>query len=286
MLRALTLACLVVLATGAFAEELTPSQPQLPALSSESQHPLMPIIKFATRRLGEIDTQIQDYTCTLTKRVRIDGKLLPHDTMQLKLRHEQRQGDTVQVPFSVYVHYLSPDTVKDREAVFVRGRFGDKAVGRNGGDRFAYVTTLVDPNSDLAMQRNHYPMTEIGIRNLILRLLEVGHEELQHDPAEIEVKYFEKAKIGSRVCTAVQITHLKKRDYYRYHVARIFIDDQLVLPVHFSSYDWPTQPGERPPLIEEYTYTDVKLNVGLSDWDFDYRNPDYQFRKDFLPEEP
>jgi hypothetical protein len=35
--------------------------------------------------------------------------------------------------------------------------------------------------------------------------------------------------------------------------------------------------GSEPPLIEEYTYTDIKTNVGLTDSDFDVRNRKYHF---------
>jgi hypothetical protein len=39
----------------------------------------------------------------------------------------------------------------------------------------------------------------------------------------------------------------------------------------------PGKPGGQPYLIEEYTYTDVKPNVGLTDSDFDIRNRRYHF---------
>ncbi|MGN6136394.1 MAG: DUF1571 domain-containing protein, partial [Aureliella sp.] len=37
------------------------------------------------------------------------------------------------------------------------------------------------------------------------------------------------------------------------------------------------EPGDPPPLEEEYTYLDVQLNVGLKDIDFDPENPAYNF---------
>ena len=39
----------------------------------------------------------------------------------------------------------------------------------------------------------------------------------------------------------------------------------------------PTSPEAAPELVEEYTYTDLKLNVGLGDVDFDVSNTDYAF---------
>jgi hypothetical protein len=59
----------------------------------------------------------------------------------------------------------------------------------------------------------------------------------------------------------------------------VFIDKQLDLPIRYASYDWPAKPGETPPLFEVYTYTRLKLNVGLTDVDFDKTNPKYDFPK-------
>jgi len=80
-----------------------------------------------------------------------------------------------------------------------------------------------------------------------------------------------------------QVIHPVRRPHFRYHMARIFIDDELQLPIRYASYDWPENPGGQPRMMEEYTYLDLKLNVGLTDRDFDYRNENYNFRKDFEP---
>ena len=58
---------------------------------------------------------------------------------------------------------------------------------------------------------------------------------------------------------------------------KCFIDKELNIPVRYAAYDWPAAPGEEPPLMEEYVYVNVKLNVGLSDEDFDPANQAYKF---------
>ncbi len=62
-----------------------------------------------------------------------------------------------------------------------------------------------------------------------------------------------------------------------FHQAQIFIDDQLNLPIRYISYDWPKRQGDSLDVIEEYNYLDVKTNVGLTDADFDPKNPQYNF---------
>ncbi len=49
------------------------------------------------------------------------------------------------------------------------------------------------------------------------------------------------------------------------------------MPIRYEQYDWSGVAGDRPELVEQYTYLDLKLNVGLTDADFDKRNPSYSF---------
>ena len=55
-------------------------------------------------------------------------------------------------------------------------------------------------------------------------------------------------------------------------MVRVFIDQELGLPIRFEAFDWPKHPGSEPELIEEYSYMHLKLNVGLRDIDFDVSN--------------
>lgn len=249
--------------------------------AESGEHPLMPILRYASQGLDQIEAEIADYTCTLVKRERVRGRLLEPETMLLKVRHEQVADGRVVVPQSVYLRFLAPDLVEGREVIYVRGRHDGQMIVRNGGRRFAYITTAIDPAGDLAMQKNRYPVTEIGITNLVRRLIEVGTHDLEY--GECEVKYYTDAKINGRKCTVVEVTHPVRREYFSYHLARIFIDDELQLPVRYAAWDWPEEEGGKPQLIEEYTYLDLKLNVGLTDWDFDHRNEEYQFWKSFVP---
>ncbi len=73
--------------------------------------------------------------------------------------------------------------------------------------------------------------------------------------------------------------HPVPRRNFLFHLARIFVDDELGVPVRYEAYDWPREPGGAPELIEEYTYLDLKLNNGFTEADFDVRNPNYAFKR-------
>ena len=95
---------------------------------------------------------------------------------------------------------------------------------------------------------------------------------------ECEVKFFKGAKINDRICTCIQVVHPVPRRNFLFHLARIFVDDELNLPVRYESYDWPKEAGAAPELMEEYTYLNLKLNNGFTDADFDIKNPNYGFK--------
>lgn len=242
---------------------------------------LTPLIQFAEDRLKSIDEEIRDYTCTLVKRERFDGRLRDYEYMSVKLRQPQISQGKVKVPFSIYLRYLAPADLKGREVVYVDGWNRGKIVVWRGGPRLSHVTTAVDPNSDLALHWGHYPITDAGMRTLTERLLAMGKQELIYQ--ECDVKYVEGVKINDRPCLMVQVTHPRRRPHFNYYTAQVFIDQEMKLPIRYASYDWPAAQGEPAPLIEEYTFLDVKLNVGLTDADFDFRNPAYRFRKTFEP---
>ncbi len=84
--------------------------------------------------------------------------------------------------------------------------------------------------------------------------------------------------MGERECVLVQVTHPEKRPEYDFHVAQVFFDPKLELPLRYACFSWPSSNGE-PQLEEEYTYLDFVLNPDFTDEDFDPDNPMYKFPK-------
>ena len=97
-------------------------------------------------------------------------------------------------------------------------------------------------------------------------------------PADSQVQVIPGAKVDGRNCTCVQVSHPAPRPNFVFQTTRMFYDDQTGLPIRWEAYDFPTQPGQAPPLCEEYTYRNVQTNVGLTDADFDVNNPQYGYK--------
>jgi hypothetical protein len=235
--------------------------------AAPGEHPLVPTIAMAKAGLDHIRSTIQDYSCTIVKRERVNGQLGAHQYVFAKIRHE---------PFSVYLNFLGPDEVKGQEVVWVAGQNDGNMLAHAGsGVKAMMGTVALKPDSMIAMEGQRYPITEIGVQNLTAKLIEVAEHDAQFGECTVDV--FPGARINGRICTYVQVTHPTPRRNFRYHLARVFIDDELRIPTRFEAYDWPAAPGQAPELLEEYTYMNVKLNNGFTDLDFDTKNTAYKF---------
>jgi hypothetical protein len=230
------------------------------------KHPLMPALRWAKEALQQIE-QIDSYTATLIKRERTNGKMGPTESLAIKVR---------QKPLSIYAKSLGPQSVKGQEVLYVDGVNNGKMWAHGVGLRAMLGTLAINPTDPLAMQGQQYPLTEIGILKLTERLVEIAGRDAKF--GECTTKWIDHVKVNDRACHCIEVVHPQRRDNFLFHVARIFVDDELDLPVRYERYDWPSAPGGRLPLIEEYTYLDVKRNAGLADADFDVRNPAYHFR--------
>ena len=233
------------------------------------EHPLTPVIRWAERERPML-AAIRDYTALMDKQENIGGEVQEAQVMEIKVRHE---------PFSVYIKFRYPQRLNGQQAIFVKGKNNDKLIAHGVGIQRIAGTQKLDPHGFLAMQGNKYPITEMGILNLVDKLLEVGHKDIKF--GECEVAYHENVKFGTgdsaRECTVIQVKHPVQRPYFTFYEARIFVDKELNLPIRYESYDWPRRTGETPKLIEAYTYRNLKINVGLTDADFDQTNPAYAF---------
>lgn len=246
------------------------------APSSElKRHPLWPALEMAIESYKHMRRDVHDYSCTTIRKERVNGVLRDREFMTAKVRHRRTRGGQEVVPFSVYLKVLGPKKVRGREVLYVAGQNDGEMLVRKGGTRFAFVTAKISPLSEAAMNGNRYPLTEFGMENLVLRLIEVVKEDMRLD-VETKVEFFQDAKVDGRSCTGVRVTHPDFNQRVRFHTATVFVDNELKVPVHYEAYDWPKEDGGEPILLEQYTYRDIKLNQGFSNADFDASNPAYK----------
>jgi hypothetical protein len=207
---------------------------------------------------------VRDYTCTFIKRERLVGRLTPQHVMDMKARNS---------PTSIYLKFRKPNA--GREAIYVAGRHGGKVLAHDVGiGRLLAGTMTLDPRGSTAMEDCRHPITEAGIGALIDTV--ARHWALELSAAESLVSFHDMT-IGPRLCTLIESVHPARQPHFLFHKVRLYIDREHGLPIRFEAYDWPKHPGAAPELVEEYTFHDLKLNVGLTERDFDPNNKAYSF---------
>ncbi len=261
-------------------------EPSPKVSTSRPPHPLDEVLTLARDALANHQARDRDFTALLVKRERVGGKLQPEARMEIKLRYNQ---GTVMEPApefherttSVYLKFTSPKAQAGREAIWRQGENDDKLVVHESG-MLNLVRAELAPRSRLAMIGNRYPISDIGIERLLTRLIEKG--ERDRELGQCVVTTTEGEPVGDRPCRLIEVKHPErtgsidgKAFSHEFYLARIYIDVDRMLPLKYAAYLWPEQPGDEPVLEEEYTYLDLKLNVGLESKDFDPNNRAYNY---------
>jgi Protein of unknown function (DUF1571) len=219
------------------------------------------LLELAEERYAEV----QDYTTILLARERVGGTLNPERAILLKFGR----------PFSVYMRWMDGPS-QGREGLFVAGAWGDRFLVQEKHGLARFVTAEIPPRDPRVFQAGRHPVTEVGIghllqvvghdarraaRNGVLTVIDRGVQSVAGRPAhEVEGILPSDPEAG----------------YYCHRVVVAF-DLENHLPVRAIVYDWADQ------LVEEYTYTHLHLNPGLTTRDFDPENPEYGFSRLRMP---
>ncbi len=219
-------------------------------------------IKLA-RETQEILKKVKDYEATFTKRELVGKKLLESE-MHVKLREQ---------PFSVYIKYLRPHA--GREVIYVDGLNKGKLLAHSEGIASIVGTIKLVPTSKDAMEENRYPLTMLGMNNMLAKVVEQWQADEKHD--DLIVKFFPNAKINGVECKVTETSFPKQIPHAKFHMTRLYVAKDSGLPVRVEQFGFPTKTADKLPIIEEYTYSNIKTNAGLSDLDFDPANKTYGF---------
>ena len=202
--------------------------------------------------------KVSDYQAVFRKQERVDGKLLPEETILLKF----------QKPLKIYMNWTG-ERLKGQEALYVQGKYDNKLIAHRGGFLGA-ITMSLDPNGSTAMEGNRHPITHTGFGFIIEQLRHNIDSALRHGEFQIIRMGDETFEGRPALVVEAGFTAGEARQYSSGRML-IHVDREFMLPVGNFFYD------DKGVLIEKYSYTDVKLNVGFKDSDFSRSNDKYRF---------
>jgi hypothetical protein len=201
---------------------------------------------------------IKDYTAGIYMRERIDDELTPAARGAFKFRK----------PFAVYLRW-DEGANKGLEAMYVRGKYDDKVVAHPAG-LLGLKTYWLDPKGALAMRGSRHPITEAGIGNM-LEILDANRRRAVAENRASARRLPEQPNPGPAGPRYELLVAGKPSNAFYCRRAVVTFDPKTHLVAAAQIYDWSDA------LIEDYRYSNLRLDVGLTDRDFDVENPAYGF---------
>jgi hypothetical protein len=201
---------------------------------------------------------LMDYTAIFSKTEVVKGRKIVQE-MDMKFRTK---------PFSVYFRFRTGPEA-GRQAIYVEGKYGNNLVVKEVGIKALAGSLTFKPDHPTVMAENRYPITNVGIGNILEKSFKVWERESRLENAGIQVTFYPNAKLGETPCEAVQLTYPQARRDFEFSLTRVYFDKELKLPIRAERFGWPQRPGEKAPLVEDYRYTKLKINQKLTDADFD-----------------
>jgi hypothetical protein len=233
------------------------------AEKANAENPLAPYIKLAGASRDAI-AAVKDYEATFTKQELV-GRVMFASKMIIKLRKN---------PFSVYLRFI--DKNAGREVIYVEGRNNGKLLAHETGIKALVGTVALNPTDPQAMAEGRHPITEIGMQKMVEGVIRQWEAEAKLGPEETKPLFYGNAKLAEIDCKVLETTHPHQLPQFRFYRTRLFIDKKTNFPIRLQQWAFAMNGGE-PILVEDYMYTNIRTNVGLTDMDFDTRNRKYRF---------
>jgi hypothetical protein len=202
-------------------------------------------------------TNVHDYTALFHRQEFVGGKLLPEEVTFLKFQR----------PLKVYLRWLSPH--KGQESLYVAGTNHNKIRAHAGG-LLGMITVNLEPTGAKAMEDSRHPITEAGLHHLVGKITANMRRALR--AGEFEAKDHGEQTVYGRKTRELEgiLSKDPAKGYYCYRCI-VNLDLETRMPIRTQIFDWENR------LVECYGYEQLKLNPGLTDKDFDPRNPEYHF---------
>lgn len=200
---------------------------------------------------------VEDYTCRLDKTVRKGSVVYSDRNISVKYKK----------PAHYYFRWNSGNA-RGREVIFVHGKYNDKLVAHPGGI-FKQMTLRLDPEGYLAMRANRHSLKNSGMEKIIALIS--SNVALARSKGLDVIHYIGEERFDGIPVTVVEGRFPEEEGFYAHRI-RLSFCPTVKLPLKVSIYNGSEE------LVEAYEFHDLKINVGLSDDDFDPHNPQYGYR--------
>ncbi|MCS7020886.1 MAG: DUF1571 domain-containing protein [Gemmataceae bacterium] len=209
------------------------------------------------REALQAHAQLRDYTCTFVRQERRQGVLGSEEVALLQVRVQ---------PLGIRVRFVQPEAVAGLELAYSAHSRPDRIRLRPAGPEGikGFRTLAVDDPQFLATHR--YALPEWTIAALLQRLIAALERERNlRNPVEVHTADYRYAERE-----AIRYDILLRRPHAFRNAARmvVYVDKHNRLPLRYEAYTTAQPQPRRDDLLEMYSYTELRTNVGLSETNF------------------
>jgi hypothetical protein len=214
--------------------------------------------------LADYEREVRDYRCTFIKKERVNGTLRHEQTIQAKFKED---------PFSVHLNWTALGDSLAQQAIFVEGKWtGD------GGEKLAQVQpaglikvlakrVAQDIHGSSAKKASRKFIDAFGVANSLRMIIE--YSQKAYERGELQLKYMGAGEIAGRPTFVIErrLPFTGEDGEYPDKLLIVHIDQEYGVPAAAMAYSSDTPSDET--LLGSYLWTDLQLNVGLADADFE-----------------
>ena len=249
--------------------------PQPPQITEGGMLDGMETIKFCTLLLHDgarYMENLKDYTVTFHKEERVNGDLQKPQTIDMKVQHSPH--------FAVYMKWKNGD--RGRQILFSEQYEDGCMVVKLGGLKRILPALKLDPAGANAMSESRYPVTQAGVAGMIRQLLVHREKDLERGSGVHCVRLPDQ-EFDQRRCYAFLVTYESPEICEVYRKSILLMDAHFHIPVMVRNFTWAKDCNDlteeeldRATLIENYSFTGLKLTNNLVALDFSRENPRYR----------
>ncbi len=226
--------------------------------------PLKALIEARTQHLRAVI----DYECVMVKQELLPDGMSKEQEIKVKFRH---------APYSVYMEWQRNPGLAAR-VLYVKGRWNDAtatdpaerelAIAQPGAIARIFVKSVKEPIHGCRARRvSRRFIDDFGFQKTLDRL--IGVSELARSNGELTIDFIGETQFDGRPVWVVRriLPFKGEGGVYPDRIAEILVDKEFRVPV--AIYCYSNEDRQPRNLIAKYEYRSVRMQVGLTDQDFE-----------------
>lgn len=201
-------------------------------------------------------SKVKDYSCMLYKKELVQGEYITKRNIIYKFMKPQ----------FYYIRWTEGDD-EGMEAIYAGAKYNNQMRLHLSG-LMGFLDVSIDPRGKTAMKDCRHSILDSDI-GFIINILKKNFQKANKS-SQFKVNQLRDTEFEHKYLNTYELLFPDEKSYYGRKIV-VCIDEKLNLPVKFEVYNSDFK------LIEDYRFSELRINNGFGAKDFDTDNPDYGF---------